>query len=402
MDAEFTARCVEAAEHFAALCGIDCYVLDAERRAFVNPPSVPKRFCEEITYEKCCPLNTHLYGASEAARWSGKYIYYCAVGFVFAAAALTGADGAALGSLIAGPVIMGEAGDTLDELPRGDMRAAAQGLPVLSTARVSHLSELLALVADSVSEGTLRARAGHVYEQEKILKEIYAVKDKYALADASVYPIAYEKRLHELIVARDKAGSQELLNELLGHIYCSCDFDLSEIRARILELFVLISRASIDAGANVGEIFGFSTAYIRDIEHAGSLDELGVCITDVLHRFISYTFDFAQVKHSDTVYKVMEYVRSNYMKKLSLDEIASSVYLSRSYLSSLFKEETGTSLTSYISRVRVEKSKILLADASLGLADIADMCGFEDQSYFTKVFKKYVGVSPNRFRTGRN
>ena len=401
MDAQFLARCVMAAEHFTALCGVECYVLDGEQRSFFDPPSVTGRFCATYTYEKCCPLNTHLYGASEAARWSGKYVYYCAAGFVFAAAALTGADGGLAGSLIAGPVVMGEAGDTLDELPRGEMRAAAQSLPVFSTARVNHLCELLAHVAASVSEGTPRLRAGHVYEQEKIMKEIYAVKDKYALGDAQVYPIAYEKRLHELIVARDKAASQQLLNELLGHIYCSCEFDLDEIRARVLELFVLISRASIDAGANVGEIFGFSAAYIRDIEHAASLDELGVCITDVLHRFISYTFDFTQVKHSDTVYKVMEYVRSNYMKKLSLDEVASAVYLSRSYLSSLFKEETGASLTSYISRVRVEKSKILLADASLGVADIAAMCGFEDQSYFTKVFKRYTGISPNRFRAER-
>ena len=88
-------------------------------------------------------------------------------------------------------------------------------------------------------------------------------------------------------------------------------------------------------------------------------------------------------------------------RELSLEEIARHVYFSRSYLSSLFKNETGSSLFAYINRVRVEKSKVLLLDESISLLDVAALCGFEDQSYFTKVFKKLVGVSPKRYRSSR-
>ena len=52
-----------------------------------------------------------------------------------------------------------------------------------------------------------------------------------------VYPIAYEKKLQALIGSRDKTGTRELLNELLGHIYCSCDFDLDAIKARVCLLY---------------------------------------------------------------------------------------------------------------------------------------------------------------------
>ena len=84
-----------------------------------------------------------------------------------------------------------------------------------------------------------------------------------------------------------------------------------------------------------------------------------------------------------------------------MDEVARHVYLSRSYLSSLFKEETGMSLFTYINRVRVEKSKLFLLDKDVALVDVASLCGFEDQSYFTKVFKKETGMSPKKYRDSR-
>ena len=55
----------------------------------------------------------------------------------------------------------------------------------------------------------------------------------------------------------------------------------------------------------------------------------------------------------------------------------------------------------YVNNLRVEKSKILLMDQSINLIDLAAMVGFEDQSYFTKVFKKVVGVSPGKYRENR-
>ena len=96
--------------------------------------------------------------------------------------------------------------------------------------------------------------------------------------------------------------------------------------------------------------------------------------------------------------ELMEYVKANFHRKISLDDVARTVYLSRSYLSSIFKEETGQSLFSYINKVRVEKSKLYLRDSGVALVDVAALCGFEDQSYFTKVFKKETGMSPKKYR----
>ena len=399
MEDKLCERCSEYAAHFAGLSGISCSVLDMGQRRFCA--EWPEgRFCEGC--HRCEEMNTHLYGCSEAYRWNGKYIYYCSLGLVFVASSVSDDTGALAGGVIAGPLVMGELPDTLEELSDPALRDAVTALPVLTTTRVNHLAEILAATTGYIA-GLPHSRAGSfVYEQEKMLNTIYTIRDQQTEDESAInYPITYEKQLHDLICSRDKNGAQELLNELLGHVYCASNFHLETIKTRVVELVVLLSRATIDAGADIREIFLFNTNYIHEIEQFTSLEELSVWLTGIMHRFINYSFDFTQVKHSDVVHKVMDYVKSNYSKKITLDDVARHVYLSRSYLSSIFKEETGDSLFAYINRVRIDKSKMLLLDSAVNLVDVASLCGFDDQSYFTKVFKKATGVSPKKYRDTR-
>ena len=83
-----------------------------------------------------------------------------------------------------------------------------------------------------------------------------------------------------------------------------------------------------------------------------------------------------------------------------LEEMARRVYLSPSYFSRVFRQETGETFSGYLNRLRIERSKELLRHKELRLTDIAQKVGFEDQSYFTKVFKKLEGVTPLRYRSG--
>jgi len=113
---------------------------------------------------------------------------------------------------------------------------------------------------------------------------------------------------------------------------------------------------------------------------------------------VDYTFDFSEVKHSDTIHRVMEYIKSHYSGKLTLEQIAASVHLSPSHISGLFRKETGQTVSAYIGFVRIEKSKQLLKTTQLSIAEIASRCGFEEQSYFSRVFRKQTGLSPKAYR----
>lgn len=188
---------------------------------------------------------------------------------------------------------------------------------------------------------------------------------------------------------------------MLGHIYFNSGGQFSIIKARVNELLVLLSRASIDGGADIEQIFWTNNSLIDELQQFTDLNQLNRWLSAVMHRYISYVFDFTDIKHVDVIHKATEYIKQHYTSKLTLDEVANHVYLSKSYLSKIFKEELHCNFASYINNLRVERSKILLMDHAISLIDLASMVGFEDQSYFTKVFKKIVGVSPGKYRENR-
>lgn len=389
----------EYAVHMGKLCGLPVSVIEpSERQILFCTAEKEAFFCAKCRCDRCNAVHPFLYGTSEAFRWGGKYTYYCPSGLAFIACAVLDDDYSLTGGLVAGPFLLGDAQDTLDGIADRDQRAAASALPALAASTVNDYTSLLCAVCTHISGVLNTQRQGVLLDQSRLLNSVY---DAHALPDRNadlVYQIQYEKRLHDLILSQDKSGAQDTLNELLGYIYFASDFDLEQIRARVIELLVLLSRSSIDAGANIHQVFYSNTEYLRQINSMKTLEDLSAWLTGVLHYFINYTFDYPSIKHSDVVYKCIDYIKQNYDQKISLDDIAVHVSLSRSYLSKLFKDETGYSLFSYVNHVRIEKSKQLLLDDQISLVDIAGLCGFEDQSYFTKVFKKETGVSPKRFR----
>ena len=389
------------ARHFAGAFHTNCRIVDAVDRAFVGEIAGKATYFGSFCGNAGCDLlNTYLYGCSEAYRWGGKYIYYCHEGFVFIASSVSDDAGALAGGIVLGPIVMGEFSDMLADY---EGRSGAEKLAELSnltTGTVNDIAEILAAVTAQIS-GVPHSLMGTVsFRQEDILQELYSQKARYENANIA-YPIETEKRLQTVIRNGDKQGAQAILNELLGKIYLIENFDIEDIKIRLIELLTVLSRATIDAGADSNEILWFNTSCIREMQKCRTIDELSVWITGILHKFIRYSFDFSSVKHSDTVYKVIEYIRLHYAEKVTLNEIAQYVSFSKTYLSRIFKLETGENISSYINKVRIEKAKLLLADKNANLADIANAVGFEDQSYFTKVFKSVTGVQPKKYKEMR-
>ena len=95
---------------------------------------------------------------------------------------------------------------------------------------------------------------------------------------------------------------------------------------------------------------------------------------------------------------IRQYVRDNISEDLSLNVLADFVYFNPTYLSRLFKKQTGTTLISYINNVRVEKAKELLHDPHVKIHDVGVAVGVQSSSYFTQFFKKATGQSPQDYR----
>lgn len=96
--------------------------------------------------------------------------------------------------------------------------------------------------------------------------------------------------------------------------------------------------------------------------------------------------------------RVLEHVRENIEKDLSVAEMAQVVGMSQYYFSKLFKMSTGTTPHQYVMRQRVERAQDLLRDGTLALVEVATRVGFETQSHFTSVFRRIAGITPKRYR----
>jgi len=107
---------------------------------------------------------------------------------------------------------------------------------------------------------------------------------------------------------------------------------------------------------------------------------------------------FTENKDGIHVYAAKLYINKYYSEDLSLEKVADKLQLSASYLSNLFKKESGQNFVDYITEVRIQKAKELLKSTDQKIYEIASAVGFANEYYFSKVFKKIVGESPLKFR----
>ncbi|MEE0677343.1 MAG: AraC family transcriptional regulator [[Clostridium] leptum] len=99
--------------------------------------------------------------------------------------------------------------------------------------------------------------------------------------------------------------------------------------------------------------------------------------------------------------KIKEYLDQNFTSPITLDSLSETAYISKHYLSHLFKEQTGISPIKYLTLKRMEKACELLSETELPVSEVSKAVGYENPLYFSQVFKRIYGISPVKYRMGR-
>lgn len=102
-------------------------------------------------------------------------------------------------------------------------------------------------------------------------------------------------------------------------------------------------------------------------------------------------------KNTALANSIKYYLEAHHSEDISLDSLSSSMYISPTYMSKLFKQETGDSPINYLISVRMEKAKELLTNQELTIKEVATSVGYQDAYHFSKLFKKWTGTSPREF-----
>lgn len=100
----------------------------------------------------------------------------------------------------------------------------------------------------------------------------------------------------------------------------------------------------------------------------------------------------------DPIHKAIQYIKKNFNKNLSLELVSEVIHLNPQYFSRYFKNNTGINFTEYVSKIRIKEGKNLLTSTDRTISRISIDVGYLDPAYFTKVFMKYEGISPHKYR----
>lgn len=175
---------------------------------------------------------------------------------------------------------------------------------------------------------------------------------------------------------------------------------MQNLKYHFVITIALIARYCIEGGMDVSTSYALSDFYIQKADVAGSPEEL-----NVLHRraAMDYAGRMKKLRKDKIcslhVVRCIDYMHENLHARITIEELAELVDLNPSYLSRLFKKETGVYVSEYIQQLKVDAAKNMLLYSEFSPSKISSILAFPDQSYFTQVFKKYTGVTPRKYQS---
>jgi len=227
-----------------------------------------------------------------------------------------------------------------------------------------------------------------------------AIEDQRKRGDIPLYAFENERRLLANIRAGDRTGARRILNDMLATIYLSSP-QLVVLRARTVELLSCLTRAAIEDNPLMEPLIEQNHAWTERLVRARSFEELSELLMDTLDDFIDGIYLHGYNRSNRKVRMALDYISRNYMKKISLRDVASEVDLSRCRLAHLVKDLTGRTVLQIVHEARIRQAQRLLERTSRTCTEIAYEVGYEDQSYFIKQFRRSTGTTPSRYRRFR-
>ncbi len=416
---------IHAAREFESATGIRCALIDPQGRVLypISAGEYPCRICRDVSGDGAVDGSAaeHAERARQASFSGGRQVFLCRSNLIHCVAPVM--DGASVAAaLVCGPMRLEEGDSSFQQDVMGLLRRRSEfsareegerlrriydSIPRVRSARVHALAEQLYRTACSLETlGEEESRDERFARESRINEYIQELK-QYRLEhgmEAAVpsYPLRTEQALFNAIAAGETARAQALLNELLGHVFFSFGADLERVRMRAREIVILLSRILISRGADPNRVFGLNYEALDELEGLGEVNEIAPWMAGIVRSFSSSVLRLpANAVHTTILRRAVDYVADSYRGRVSLSIAAALAGVSPSYLSRVFSQEMGETFSRYVRRIRVQRAEELLTGTDLSIAEIAEACGFADQSHLTQAFRRDTGTTPAAYRARR-
>ncbi len=279
---------------------------------------------------------------------------------------------------------------------REEAMAFVKGLPLFEQSRVSDASAYLEEIFYQYSGWNptkLERNKDQMLQQRQIAEAIHQRKSD----QDRTYPYDDERILLSHIRVGDRSGARRIFNNMLAAMFLYSP-KLVVVRARAIEMFGYLVRAAVEDSPLMEPLLERHMRWIEQIVEAKDFDDLCIVLRDTLDDFMNSIFLQGVNPVSPSVSKALDFIAANYTDPITLSDIANAVGLSTFRIAHLMKEATGKTPLQNIHYLRIQKARTLLENSELSSTDIAYESGFGDQSYFIKLFKKWMGITPAKYR----
>lgn len=172
---------------------------------------------------------------------------------------------------------------------------------------------------------------------------------------------------------------------------------------RNMKNYLIISNTLLRKAAEYGSVHpfhidGISTQFAKEIEKIRTVNDANGLLQEMIRKYCMLVKKHSMKNYSLLIQKVLTIIDADLTADLGLKHLAGILNVNASYLSALFKKETGRTLTDYVTQKRVDHAAFLLRSTNLQIQTVAQHCGVFDVNYFAKIFKKYTGKSPKEYR----
>lgn len=192
----------------------------------------------------------------------------------------------------------------------------------------------------------------------------------------------YLKNLDAIFETEEGKIIQSRIHNLVGDLAVEAEI-IKELHEIVVALVQLVLKTVLE-----------ENGYISELMKSGSFLNTGSAFS----QSESENGRVAYIRHNSPVYPALTYIENHRREEISMKDMAKFCHLSPSYFSKLFFKETGENFTDFLNRKKVEWACEKLSGSSDSITKIALELGFQDASYFIKVFKKYANTTPGLYR----
>ena len=236
------------------------------------------------------------------------------------------------------------------------------------------------------------------YEKEQ--RKAYAIHDYKSEGHGDIREIYMreEPELFSAIRCGDKSNARKVLNRILVSVYAHAGNKLDIVKSIFMELFVSMCRTAIETGGDTKTLLNANFQVLNTLSGIDDDEALTLWLVDTFEKIFDSIQKIDKAQNKGAIFTAINYMQEHCTEQLTREDVAKTAFLSPQYFSTLLKKESGMTFTGMLNQMRVEKAEYLLIHTDLQLSIIALDSGFQDQSYFTKVFKRFRHVTPLAYR----